>query len=229
MNSDKSPEEKIIESTVEYVKETLKNAESGHDWFHIERVWKNANFISKKEIENGNKINCLVVQLGALLHDIADHKFHGGDDTKGQKVAEEFLKDNLKLEDDIINQVCHIIAKISFKGSTSKNEMESLEGKIVQDADRLDAIGAIGIGRAFAYGGFRNREMYDPADKPNLNMGWEQYKKNTGSTINHFYEKLLLIKDLMNTEIGKELAQKRHDFMIGFLEEFYNEWDAKFD
>lgn len=218
--------ENIIQETIKFVKDKLKDAESGHDWFHIERVWKNSLLISEGEIINHPEINLTVIQLGALLHDIADHKFHGGDETVGPKVAGEFLQ-SLSVEKDTISAVCDIILKISFKGSTSKNEMESLEGKIVQDSDRLDAIGAIGIARTFSYGGFRNRQMYDPSEKPNMNMDWETYKNNKGHTINHFYEKLLLIKDRMNTETGKKLAEKRHEYMTGFLDQFYSEWEGK--
>jgi uncharacterized protein len=218
--------QKIIEETIQFVKEKLKDAESGHDWFHIERVWKNSLLISEGEILKNPQINLTIIQLGALLHDIADHKFHGGDDSVGPKVAREFLE-SLQVEENIISAVCNIIQKISFKGSTAKNEMDSCEGLIVQDSDRLDAIGAIGIARTFSYGGYRNRQMYDPQEKPNMNMDWETYKNNKGPTINHFYEKLLLIKDRMNTETGKKIAQKRHDYMCGFLEEFFNEWEGK--
>lgn len=217
--------EKIINSTVNFVKETLKNAESGHDWFHIERVWRNSIKIFNSEKIKHESLNLLKIELGALLHDIADHKFNSGDDTKGSIVAKEFLF-TLDLEPEIIDSVCNIVSKISFKGSKEKNLMDSIEGKIVQDADRLDAIGAVGISRAFSYGGFRKRQIYDPLDKPNENMNWEEYKKSSGCTINHFYEKLLLIKNLMNTESGKKLAEKRHDYMQGFLTQFFNEWDG---
>jgi uncharacterized protein len=218
--------QKIIDATIVFVKETLKDAESGHDWFHIERVWKNALLIYQGESLTNPNLNLTAIQLGALLHDIADHKFHNGDDTIGSKVAREFLQ-SLGCEESLISTVCEIILKISYKGSNAKNEMELLEGKIVQDADRLDAIGAIGVARAFSYGGYRNRQMYVPEEKPDMNMDWEAYKKNTGHTINHFYEKLLLLKDKMNTETGKKIAQKRHDYMVGFLEEFYSEWNGK--
>jgi uncharacterized protein len=218
-------DEQIIEETIKYVKETLKDAESGHDWFHISRVWRNSLLISKGEIENGQKCDLLVVQLAALLHDIADHKFHNGDDSVGAKVAREFLQ-KLNVKDSVIDGVSNIILKISFKGSSSKNEIDTLEGMIVQDSDRLDAIGAIGIARAFSYGGYRNRQMYDPEDLPKMNMTWEQYKSNTGSTLNHFYEKLLSIKDRMNTETGKKIAQERHDYMSSYVEKFLSEWNG---
>lgn len=218
----------IIEETIKFVKETLKGAESGHDWYHIERVWSVARRIAEKELENNKELknfDPLVVELGALLHDIADHKFHNGDDKIGAKVAKDFLK-GLNLDEEIIDKVSNVILKISFKGSTEKNEMDTLEGQIVQDSDRLDAIGAMGVARAFSFGGFRKREMYDPDQKPNLNMTWEEYKNNKGTTVNHFYEKLLLIKDRMNTDTGKKMAQKRHDYMLQFLDQFFNEWNS---
>jgi len=227
INSKLENVDNIITETIKFVKETLKNAESGHDWHHIERVWKNSLLIynGEKDCSSGKDLNLMVIQLGALLHDIADHKFHNGDDTKGAKVSSEFLL-GLGVDKEIINAVSNIILKISFKGSSSENQMDSTEGKIVQDADRLDAIGAIGVARAFSYGGYRDRQMYDPEDKPKLEMNWEEYKKNTGCTINHFYEKLLLIKDRMNTASGKEIAEKRHVYMVGFLNEFFNEWNG---
>lgn len=210
----------IIQKTIAFVKQKLQGAEAGHDWFHIERVYKNA-----MHIANGNEsVNLLVVQLGALLHDIADSKFHNGDETIGPKMARKFLEEN-QIDKNIIEQVVKIIENISFKGGI-KREYTSEELDIVQDADRLDAIGAIGIARTFNYGGFKNRELYNPEIKPNLNMSKEEYKKSTAPTINHFYEKLLLLKDKMNTQKGKELAEERHHFMEVFLEQFYKEWDA---
>lgn len=210
----------IIQKTIAFVKQKLQGAEAGHDWFHIERVYKNA-----MHIANGNEsVNLLVVQLGALLHDIADSKFHNGDETIGPKMAQKFLEEN-KIDENIIEEVVKIIENISFKGGI-KREYTSEELDIVQDADRLDAIGAIGIARTFNYGGFKNRELYNPEIKPNLNMSKEEYKKSTAPTINHFYEKLLLLKDKMNTQKGKELAEERHHFMEVFLEQFYKEWDA---
>ena len=210
----------IIQKTIAFVKQKLQGAEAGHDWFHIERVYKNA-----MHIANGNEsVNLLVVQLGALLHDIADSKFHNGDETIGPKMAQKFLEEN-KIDENIIEEVVKIIENISFKGGI-KREYTSEELDIVQDADRLDAIGAIGIARTFNYGGFKNRELYNPEIKPNLNMSKEEYKKSTAPTINHFYEKLLLLKDKMNTQKGKELAEERHRFMQAFLEQFYKEWNA---
>lgn len=210
----------IIQKTIVFVKEQLKNAEGGHDWFHIERVYKNAMLIAKEE-----NCNPEVVALGALLHDIADSKFHDGDETVGPKVATEFLE-SLAVSQETISQVVHIIENISFKGGNFDAKFKSIELDIVQDADRLDAIGAIGIARTFNYGGFKNRTIYNPEISPNLNMTKEEYKKSEAPTINHFYEKLLLLKDKMNTKTGKKIAQKRHDYMEQFLEQFYGEWNG---
>lgn len=211
----------MIEKTIAFVKEKLRGAEAGHDWFHIERVYKNALLIAQDDTE----ADLLVVQLGALLHDIADSKFHDGDESIGPETARQFLSEN-NVEGDVIEKVVKIIENISFKGGI-KREYTSRELEIVQDADRLDAIGAIGIARTFNYGGFKNRELYNPDIKPNLNMTKEEYKNSTAPTINHFYEKLLLLKDKMNTPKGKELAQQRHEFMEQFLEQFYKEWNGE--
>ena len=210
----------ILENTVNFVKKQLENAESGHDWFHIERVYKNALLIAKEET-----CNLEVVQLAALLHDIADSKFHDGDESIGPKVARDFLtKENVA--EATISQVVAIIENISFKGGNFEKDFNSKELEIVQDADRLDAIGAIGIARTFNYGGFKNRAIYNPEILPNLTMSKEAYKNSTAPTINHFYEKLLLLKDKMNTKTGKKIAQKRHDFMELYLEQFYEEWNG---
>jgi len=213
----------IIEKTVAFVKETLKGAEGGHDWFHIQRVYTNAQLIAKEE-----QVSLFIVQLGALLHDIADAKFYDGDETVGPKLALEFLT-SLKVDDEVITHVIAIIKNISYKSSLeNKTErFSSKELEVVQDADRLDAIGAIGIARAFNYGGFKNRGLYNPDITPNLTMSKEEYKKSTAPTINHFYEKLLLLKDKMNTETGKKLANERHQFMLQYLKQFYSEWDGK--
>jgi len=211
----------IISNTIDFVKSTLKNAEGGHDWFHIERVYKNAKLIAK-----GEKADDLIVTLGALLHDIADSKFHNGDETVGPKVATEFLRDQ-EVSEEIITHVVKIIENISFKGGKEAQKFKSPELDIVQDADRLDALGAIGIARAFNYGGFKSRALYDPEIEADLNMTKEQYKSSTAPTINHFYEKLLLLKDRMNTETGKAIAEKRHNYMQDFLEQFYAEWNGK--
>ena len=210
--------DQIIARTVDFVKEKLKNAEGGHDWFHIERVFKNARIIAASEEVDG-----FIVALGALLHDIADSKFHNGDETIGPKIARQFLQEQQVPEDAILH-VENIIKWISFKGGNETQEFSSPELDVVQDADRLDALGAIGIARTFNYGGHKGRPIFDPDVKPNLNMTKEEYKASSAPTINHFYEKLLLLKDRMNTKTGKKLAQERHDFMVGFLEQFYKEW-----
>lgn len=210
----------LIENTVEFVKEKLEGAEAGHDWFHIERVWK----LSKK-IAVTEPCNMEVVELAALLHDIADPKFHNGDETLALRVSREFLESQ-NASEDIIEQVLFIIRNISFKNRGEVPENVPVELKIVQDADRIDAIGAIGIARTFNFGGFKNNLMYDPNIKPKLTMSKEEYKKSNGTTINHFYEKLLLLKDLMNTEKGKQIAGERHDFMLKFLDQFYKEWNV---
>lgn len=211
----------LINATIKFVKIELKNAEGGHDWFHIERVYKNALLIA-----NGENCDILVVELGALLHDIADSKFHNGDESVGPKKARLFLESENVSENTIIH-VVNIIDNISFKGGNVVKNFHSLELDIVQDADRLDAIGAIGIARTFNYGGFKNRAIYNPEITPNLSMSKEEYKNSAAPTINHFYEKLLLLKDKMNTKTGKEIAIQRHHFMESFLSQFYAEWDGK--
>lgn len=210
----------VIEKTINFVKKQLEHAESGHNWFHMERVYNNALLIAKEET-----CDLEVVQLAALLHDIADSKFHDGDETVGPKVAREFLTSE-NVSEETINHVVAIIENISFKGGNFEKQFTSKELEIVQDADRLDAIGAVGIARTFNYGGFKNREIYNPEIAPNLKMSKEEYKNSTAPTINHFYEKLLLLKDKMNTETGKKIAQQRHEFMEKFLEQFYKEWNG---
>jgi uncharacterized protein len=207
----------IIDKTIAFVRETLKNAEGGHDWWHIHRVWNNAKHIAQAE-----NADLLVIELAALLHDIADAKFHNGDEEIGPRTAGIFLQNN-HVDTAIITHVQQIIRHISFKAGFEKPTFYSLELAIVQDADRLDAMGAIGIARAFSYGGFKGREIHNPEVKPNLNMTKEEYKNTTGPTINHFYEKLLLLKDKMNTNTGKQLAQQRHNFMVNYLDQFYSE------
>lgn len=212
----------IISNTITFVKTQLQDAEGGHDWFHTLRVYKNSLIISKSE-----KVNLFVVQLGALLHDIADSKFHNGDDTIGPKIAREFLfRENV--DSQVIEHVVSIIENISFNSSLgSSKSFSSPELDVVQDADRLDALGAIGIARAFNYGGFKNRALYNPEIKPNLHISKEAYKVSSAPTINHFYEKLLLLKEKMNTKAGKKIAEKRHAFMKLYLEQFYAEWYGK--
>lgn len=210
----------IIQNTIAFVKDQLKDAEAGHNWSHIERVWK----LSKKiaEIEGGN---LKIVELSALLHDIADPKFHNGDENLALEISRNFLETQAVSEGEI-EAVLYIIKNISFKNRGDFQGEPSKELQIVQDADRLDAIGAIGIARTFHFGGFKNNPIYDPEIKPNLEMTKEEYKKSEGTTINHFYEKLLLLKDLMNTETGRKIAEKRHQFMLQFLEQFYSETEA---
>jgi len=207
----------IIQKTVAFVRSTLANAEGGHDWWHIHRVYINAQRIAKTE-----SCNLLVVELAALLHDIADSKFHNGDEDIGPATAAAFLK-SIHVDEQTITHVQQIIRHISFKSGFDKPAFHSTELDIVQDADRLDAIGAIGIARTFSYGGFKGREIYNPEIAPNLNMTKEEYKNSTAPSINHFYEKLLLLKDKMNTGTGKKLAEQRHTFMEQYLEQFYME------
>lgn len=212
----------ILKNTEIFVKQRFKGAEGGHDWFHTKRVLANSIHIAKKE-----NANLFVVQLAALLHDIADAKFHDGDETLGPKVATEFLKEQ-KVDQVYREHVVKIIESVSFKNSLAplENTFSSIEMQIVQDADRLDAIGAIGIARAFNYGGYKNRELYNPKITPNMNMSKEEYKKSKTPTINHFYEKLLLLKEKMNTPTGKKLAEKRHEFMLSYLNQFFQEWEG---
>ncbi|GGD48828.1 HD domain-containing protein [Muriicola marianensis] len=213
----------IVESTIEFVRETLGDAEAGHDWFHTQRVFRNALLLAKDE-----DVDILVVSLGALLHDIADAKFHDGDESIGPRMAKEFLN-SIGVESEIIDKVCFIIEEISFKNSIGRKKKTDLplELQVVQDADRLDALGAIGVARAFQYGGHKNRKIYDPDISPNLKMDKETYKKSEGPTINHFYEKLLLLKDRMNTQTGKRIATQRHEFLLSYLEQFYAEWNGE--
>jgi uncharacterized protein len=215
-------QKELIDSTIAFVKKELANAEGGHDWFHIERVYENSLHIAKHE-----NIDLTVVSLAALLHDIADPKFYDGNETIGPRMAREFLlKQNV--DSKTIEHVINIIENMSFKNSFNSNKsFTSKELEVVQDADRLDAIGAIGIARCFNYGGFKKRALYNPEIKPNLNMTTEEYKAAKAPTINHFYEKLLLLKDRMNTKTGKRIAEKRHKYMMGFLKQFYGEWNGE--
>ncbi len=209
----------IIQNTIQFVKEMLKDAEAGHDWFHTERVWKLAQKIALKE--GGDS---LIIQLGALLHDIADPKFHNGDETLALRIANDFLQTQ-NLDSQQIEQVLFIIKNISFKNRNEAPTHKNIELQIVQDADRLDAIGALGIARTFNFGGFKNNLMYHPEIPPRINLSKEDYKKSNGTTINHFYEKLLLLRDLMNTPTAYQMAEERHNFMLIFLEQFYKEWN----
>lgn len=213
-------EEAIIRKTAEYVRGNLSGEGSGHDWWHVHRVWKNAVHIARSE-----NVRLFVVQLAALLHDISDWKFNDGDVNAGPELAREWLE-KLQVDEDIISHVYEIIRDISFKGAGVKTQMRTIEGMIVQDADRLDAIGAIGIARTFAYGGNRGQEIYNPDVRPEWHDSFEEYKNCAGPTINHFYEKLLLLKDLMNTGTAKKIAEERHSYMEQFLDRFFMEWDG---
>ena len=212
--------EQIVNQTADFMKSELTGEGSGHDWWHVYRVWKNAVQISKHE-----EVDLFVVELAALLHDIADWKFNDGNEDIGPQLAREWLE-SLNVDETEISIVCQIIQEISFKGSGVITKMTTIEGMIVQDADRLDAMGAIGIGRAFAYGGSKGREMYNPELKPEKHDSFEEYKKSQGSSINHFYEKLLLLKELMNTQTAKKIAEKRHTVMLNFLDDFFQEWEG---
>jgi uncharacterized protein len=213
-------QQQIIDKTAAHVQELLSGEGSGHDWWHILRVWNNAKTIAASE-----NADLFIVELAALLHDIGDHKFHNGDETVGPRLAAEWLK-QLQVQDEVIHHITTIIKELSFKGAGTTSEMQTIEGRIVQDADRLDAIGAIGIARTFAYGGHKNREMYNPGISPEMHDSFETYKNSTAPTINHFYEKLLLLKDRMHTQTAKRMAQQRHAYMETYLEHFFAEWNG---
>ncbi len=214
-------DKELIRKTADFIKEKFSSEGTGHDWWHMYRVWQLARHINKTE-----KANALVVELGALLHDIADWKFHDGDMEAGPKAAREWLE-SLNVDEAVILQIEDIIRKVSFKGAGVASNMSTLEGKIIHDADKLDAMGALGIARTFAYGGAHDRAIYDPDNKPKDHKDFESYKNDKGSGVNHFYEKLLLLKDRMYTATGKKMAQHRHVYMEGYLEEFYAEWEGK--
>lgn len=210
----------IIDKTKEFVKNKLGGEGTGHDWWHILRVYKTSVYIGEKE-----NADMFVVELTALLHDIADWKFNDGNSDIGPKISSDWLK-SLGVDETIINKITNIIRTISFKGGTTNSKQETIEGMVVQDADRLDAIGAIGIARAFTYGGYRERELYNPNIKPQKYNDFQKYKNSVDTTVNHFYEKLLLLKDLMNTKSGRSMAEERHRFMEEYLDKFYREWDC---
>lgn len=211
----------LIEKTRQYAETTLSEDSSGHDWWHIYRVWTMAKKLADREGADRN-----IVELAALLHDIGDWKFHNGDDSIGPARSRKWLEQH-NTEPDIVSAVCEIVSTISYKGAGVATPMKTLEGKVVQDADRLDAIGAIGIARAFAYGGHVNRLIYHPQQPPTMHESFTEYKKSVGHTINHFHEKLLLLKNRMNTDTGKKLAEERHRFMELYLEQFFKEWDGE--
>jgi len=212
----------MVMSTAKYVQNTLAEESTGHDWWHVYRVWKTALNIAKHE----EGADLFIVQLAALLHDIADWKFHGSNSDMGVKTATAWLN-KIDADKETIERVCYIIKNISFKGANVRNKMNSKEGRIVQDADRLDAIGAIGIARTFAYGGYKNVPIYNPEVKPKYHQTFASYKASNSPTINHFYEKLLLLKDRMNTKTGKRLAEERDVFMRTYLKKFFREWEGK--
>lgn len=211
--------QKIISFIASDVEARLSGEGSGHDWWHIYRVWKMSQRIGGEE-----QADMQIVEMAALLHDIADWKFHDGDEDIGPRIAGEIMGEH-GVSSDVIEHVQLIIRESGFKGAPV--EPSTLEGKVMQDADRLDAIGAIGIARCFAYGGHKGRVLYDPAIEPVVMTSKEQYAKNTSPSINHFYEKLLLLKDLMNTDTGRKLAKERHQFIEAYLEQFYGEWEGK--
>ncbi|WP_070138473.1 HD domain-containing protein [Crocinitomix algicola] len=213
--------QEIIQAVANHFKEEFAHESTGHDWFHIERVWKNAKLINKDE-----NADSFIVELAALMHDIADHKFVEDADEVAKKRTVSLLA-NLGVEQNIIDQVVHIVLNSSFKGGVGANKMKLKEGLIVQDADRLDAIGAIGIARTFAFGGKFGSQIYNPEIEPMTFKNAEEYRKNRSHTINHFYEKLLLLKDGMNTATGRKLAEDRHKYMEEFLHQFYAEWEGE--
>ena len=211
----------IIKRTADHIAQLLSGEHTGHDWWHVYRVWQNALHIGKQE-----HVDMFVVELAALLHDVADWKFHGGDETAGSRSAREWLMSQ-SVGGGVVDHVCQIIDDLSFKGAGVRTSMKTREGMVVQDADRLDALGAIGIARAFAYGGHKGQEIYNPDISPTHHTSFEQYKNSTGTTINHFHEKLLLLKDLMNTQTGRAIAARRHEYLVEFLERFHLEWEGK--
>lgn len=212
-------QETLVEHVAERIRTRFLAESSGHDWHHINRVRRLATQIAAAEGANRD-----IVELAALVHDIADWKFHNGDDRVGPREAERLLKEE-GASADVVGQVIEIVATISYKGAGVTTAMKSLEGQCVQDADRLDAIGAIGIARCFAYGGHAGRLMYDPDEPPEMHATAEAYKAAKGHSLNHFYEKLFLLKDRMNTATGQAMAEERHQFMEHFVERFLEEWD----
>jgi uncharacterized protein len=211
----------ILQQTAAHVRGLLAGEGSGHDWHHVQRVRRTALAIAREE-----RADLFVVELAALLHDVADWKFAGGDASAGPREARQWLA-GLAVPEATIDHVCRIIADLSFKGAGVATPMHSLEGQIVQDADRLDALGAVGIARTFAYGGFKGQPLYDPEIPATPHASFEAYKQGGGSSINHFYEKLLLLKDRMNTTTGKRLAAGRHQYLEAFLEQFLAEWQGQ--
>ncbi len=212
-------EKEILENVKSEIQNQFEGEATGHDWWHIVRVVNTAKQIA---VEEG--ANSFIVELSALLHDVGDHKFYKEKDA-AEKLISEML-DNAGVSEELKNQVLEIVSNVSYKGANVETRPTSLEGKVVQDADRLDAIGAIGIARAFAYGGNKERLLYHPEQPPVMHNDFEAYKNDKGHTINHFYEKLLLLKDRMQTKSGKEMAEERHQYMEGYLKQFYKEWEG---
>ena len=214
--------DEVVAKTAEYVKRSLLDGEGSHDWWHVERVWKNALRIGQEE-----GANLYLVQLAALLHDIADYKFNDGNDKIGPQLAREWLTGQ-GVEAEVIERVCRIIEEVTFKGAaTQVSPPSSLESMVVQDADRLDAIGALGIARAFAYGGYKGRPLHDPLTPPRTHTSFEAYKSSKSATINHFYEKLLFLRERMNTQTAKRIAEGRHAYMEEYLQRFFREWNGE--
>jgi uncharacterized protein len=213
--------DQMIQRTAAHVQAAMSDDTTGHDWWHVYRVWQTARRIGQRE-----GADLFVVELAALLHDLGDHKFHDGDDTVAPRMTREWLG-SIQAAPDVIDHVAEIVSNVSFKGAGVPTPMQTLEGQVAQDADRLDAIGAVGIGRAFTWGGHKGRPMHDPTIKPEHHTSFDAYKSNTNPTINHFYEKLLLLKDRMNTESARQIAAARHEFMEQFLEQFLAEWDSR--
>lgn len=212
----------IIARTADFVHKKFETDSSGHDWWHMYRVWQLAKTIAATEKE----ADMFVVELGALLHDVADWKLHNGDEETGIRVAREWLE-GLSVDREVINHIEDIMRTVSFQGANVPSAMKTIEGKIVHDADKLDAIGAVGIARAFAYGGAHSRMMYNPEVKPEAHNDFETYKNSKSPSITHFYEKLLLLKDRMYTKTARQLAEHRHQYMEQYLKEFYAEWEGE--
>ncbi len=216
----------IIQRTEQYVREVLGHDNTGHDWWHTKRVHNLSLHIAEEEAKKGGRVDLFVVQLAALLHDIADWKFQNGDDLAGPQKALEWLT-SLDTDKNAISHVCQIIEGISFKGAGVSDAMPTIEGAIVQDADRLDALGAVGIARCFATGVKLGNIIHDPETSPTMHKTVEEYKKLRSTSVNHFYEKLFLLKGRMKTEPGRKLAEKRHHYMEVFIERFLAEWNGK--
>jgi uncharacterized protein len=212
--------ETLVRDTEAYVRETLHGDGTGHDWWHVARVRRTALRLAAEE-----GADAFVVELAALLHDIADHKFHGGDETAGPRTARAWLERN-GADAELVGHVCEIIATLSFKGAGVATPMRTPEGRVVQDADRLDALGAVGIARAFAYGGAKGRPLHDPGVAAEAHDSFEAYKRTGGPTLNHFPEKLFLLRDRMNTETARRIADDRHRFMEAYVARFLAEWDG---